>query len=67
MDFDHDVCRTLEQHVRTIVYVKFNEVAATVVAPPSASAGTEAAADHGFSGDGILMIRSYMQLQELQL
>ena len=57
VDFDHDVCRTLEQHVRTIVYIKLNEAAA------AAAAGGV----HGFSEGGILMLRSYAQLHELQL
>jgi len=58
VDFDHDVCRTLEQHVRTIVYIKLNEAAA---------AAAEAGGVHGFSEGGILMLRSYAQLSELQL
>jgi len=57
VDFDHNVCRILEQHVRSIIYVKLD-------AAPTAGAGAGAA---GFSEDGLIMIRNYAQLHELQL
>jgi len=68
LDFDHDVCRTLEQHVRSIIFVNLDAAApAGAEAGAEAGAGAGALSQPGFSQGGLIMIRNYAQLHELQL
>jgi hypothetical protein len=55
IDFDRDVCRTLEQHVRSIIFVSMHDE------------GQAGSSPLGFSSDGLVMVRSFRQLHDLQL
>ena len=63
VDYDHEVCRNMEKHVRTIIHLKMDTTTSTSKEPAKCALGGEVA----FSKDGIIQINRYSQLCSIEL
>jgi hypothetical protein len=69
VDYDHEVCRNMEQHVRTIIHMKMPIVDSESSSTASTSASTSLASESevSFSGEGIIQINRYSTVLSIQL